>query len=84
MSDEELDDLNTCVKTHLTKPKQSNGTTLIVSKAYLRLRDLNLKEEAFFLYLTYSLSLSPRCLWFLTAESIGKNGILTYWDPALD
>ena len=43
-----------------------------------------MKEEAFFLYLTYSLSQSPRYLWFLTAESIDKNGILTYWDPALD
>ena len=66
------------------KHKRIFATTDIVSETYLTLRDLDMREEALFLFLTYSLCLSPRCLWFLTAGSITHNNILTYWDLAME
>ena len=84
VSDRELEGVITYAKSHWMKPKRSFATTEIVSETYLTLRDLDMKEEALFLFLTYSLCLSPRCLWFLTAGSIAHNNILTYWDPAME
>ena len=84
VSDRELEGVITYAKFHWMKPKRSFATTEIVSETYLTLGDLDMKEEALFLFLTYSLCLSPRCLRFLTSGSITHNNILTYWDPAME
>ena len=68
---------NTISKILADKLKFSDVTTSIISRAYMKLQNSELEEEALFLYLTFSLCLPPRRLWFLTFDSVSENNILT-------
>ena len=82
VQDSKLDNLNVWAQSYLVKSGISSVSLSIISKMYKALRKKNFQEEALFLYLTYSLGLHPRCLWFLKVDSVVQNNILTYWDPA--
>ena len=82
ISDGELKGLMNYSRCNRVKRKQSDIFINVISEAYQQLRSLNMKEEAIFLFLTYLLCLSSKCLLFMTAGSIIQNSILKYWDPA--
>ena len=56
---------------------------MIVS-TYRKLLANYMKEEALFLYLTYSICVPPSCLWLLRWKSIKDKDYLLYWDPTIN
>ena len=84
ISDGKLEGLMNYSRCNRVKRKQSDISIKVISEAYQQLRSLNMKEEAIFLFLTYSLCLSSKCLWFMTTGSITQNSILKCWDSAAE